>query len=685
MRAPGTPAEIRNVVLVGPQGTGKSALLEQLSSGQLGHVKEAEDASTALGIVSTVHEPSGTVVTLVDTPGRADFVGEVRAGLRAADAVLFVVAAGSGIDEATRLLWRECAAVGIPRAVAVTQLELARADWDQVVSECSRVFGQAVPMGLPVLDQQSLTGVLDLLEQVRHDESGTTRPLTDEEAARVEEARGSFVEALIEQSEDEGLLDRYLSGEELDLDGLRANLATAVATARFFPIVPVNPPTGVGVPALLDLIVHAFPSPDRAWVPEVMTPGGGDFGALTVDPEGPLVAQVIRTTTDPYVGRLSLVRIFSGTLTTESHLHVSGHLEWVVGHEVEGHPGHDEDDERVGQLSSPVPGGTAPRESAIAGEIVLVTKLASAGTSDTLSSTDRPALVEPWLLPEPLLPVAISAAKTKDEDKLASALQRLIAEDLTLRLERNAETHQLVIWTLGPAQVDDVLERLRDKHRVEVDTEPVRTSMRETFVRPVSVQGRLVKQSGGHGQYAVVQLEIEPLPRGAGFEFVDKVVGGSVPRAYIPSVEKGLRAKLAEGVLAGYPCVDVRVTLTDGKAHSVDSSDMAFQNAAAQALREAANESTVSLLEPVDLVEVVVGDDYVGAVMADLRGRRAQVQGTAPADLDGHTVVRAEVPQHELSRYPIDLRSVSHGSGTFTRSFARYDYLPASLARELTG
>ncbi|SOC56613.1 elongation factor G [Ornithinimicrobium cerasi] len=683
--APGTPAAIRNVVLVGPQGTGKSALVEQLSTGQLGHVRDAEEASAAVGVVSTVHEPTGTVVTLVDTPGRPDFVGEVRAGLRAADAVLFVVAAGSGIDEATRMLWRECDAVGIPRAVAVTQLELARADWDQVVDECRRVLGEAVPVGLPLLEGQSLTGVLDLLEQVAHDASGQTRPLTEDDAARVEEARGGFVEAVIEQSEDEGLLDRYLAGEELDLDGLRADLATAVATARFFPIVPVNPPTGVGVPALLDLIVHAFPSPDRAWLPAVMTPQGGGFGELTADPEGPLVAQVIRTTTDPYVGRLSLVRIFSGTLTADAHLHVSGHLEWVVGHEVEGHPGHDEDDERPGQLSSPVPGGTTPRESAGAGEIVLVTKLSSAGTSDTLSSMDRPALVEPWLLPEPLLPVAIQAARTKDEDKLATALQRLIAEDLTLRLERNAETHQLVLWTLGPAQVDDVLVRLRDRHHVEITTEPVRTSMRETFVRPVSVQGRLVKQSGGHGQYAVVQLEVEPLERGAGFEFVDKVVGGSVPRAYIPSVEKGLRHQLAEGVLAGYPCVDVRVTLTDGKSHSVDSSDMAFQTAAALGLREAANESTVSLLEPVDLVEVVVGDDYVGAVMADLRGRRAQVQGTEPAELEGHTVVRAEVPQHELSRYPIDLRSVSHGSGTFTRSFARYDYLPASLARELTG
>ncbi|WP_109472788.1 elongation factor G [Ornithinimicrobium cavernae] len=683
--APEATRQVRSVVLVGPPGTGKSALLEQLASGQLGHVRDAEEPSTELAVATTVHEPTGTVVTLVDTPGRADFVGEVRAGLRAADAVLFVVAAGSGIDEATRMLWRECAAVGIPRAVAVTQLELARADWDEVVGSCRRVFGEAVPLALPVLEERQLTGVLDLLEAVVHEGSGEIRDLSDEETSRTEGQRGQLIEAIIEQSEDESLLDRYLSGEQLDLEVLRTDLRAAISSARFFPIVPVNPPSGMGVPALLDLIVHAFPAPDQAWLPAVMTPDGGPFGELAADPDGPLVAQVIHTASDPYVGRVCLVRVFSGTLHTDDHLHVSGHLEWSVGHEVEGHPGHDEEDERPGQLSTPLSGATAPRDRAIAGELVLVTKLAGAETSDTLSATARPALVEPWLLPEPLLPVAIEAATTKEEDKLAGALQRLTAEDLTLRLERNNETHQLVLWTLGPTHVDEVLARLSGRHHVEVVTEPVRTSLRETFVRRVVQQGRLVKQSGGHGQYAVVQLEIEPLARGAGVEFVDRVVGGAVPRHFIPSVEKGVRHQLGEGVLAGYPCVDVRVTLTDGKAHSVDSSDMAFQHAAALALREAANDSTVSLLEPVDRVEVVVDDEFVGAVMVDLRARRAQVHGTEPADLPGHTVIRAEMPQHELASYPIDLRSVSHGSGTFTRTFARYDYLPSNLARELTG
>ena len=683
--APTSPSQIRNVVLVGPQGTGKSALLEQLTSGAVGHVKEAEEPSTALGVASTVHEESGTVVTVVDSPGRPDFVGDVRAGLRAADAVVFVVAAGSGIDDATRMLWRECEAVGVPRLIAVTQLELARADFDSVVAECQRVFGTAVPLSVPVVEDQQLAAIVELLGSTVTDAEGVTRPLSEEERAGVETRRAELVEEIIETSEDESLLDRYLEGEELDVEGLRDNLRTATATARFFPIVVVNPPTGAGVPRLLDLIVAAFPSPDQSWLPTVTTPDGEELIEISADPAGPLVAEVVRTTTDPYVGRLSLVRIFSGTLRTGDRLHVSGHFERVMGRVVEGHPGHDRDDERAGQIMTPLPGGSHPRDEAIAGELVLVTKLSGAETADTLSDPERPALVEAWLLPEPLLPLAIRAAASKDEDKLAAALQRLTSEDVTLRLEHNAETHQVVLWTMGPAHVDDVLDQLANRYNVEVETEPVKTSLRETFVRPVQVQGRLVKQSGGHGQYAVVQLEIEPLERGAGFEFVDKVVGGAVPRQFIPSVEKGLRNQLKEGVLAGYPCVDVRVTLVDGKAHSVDSSDMAFQTAAGMALREAANESTVSLLEPVDMVEVIVGDDYVGALMADLRGRRAQVYGTEPAALEGHTVVRAEIPQHELSRFPIDLRSVSHGSGSFSREFVRYDYLPPARAREITG
>lgn len=681
---PTTPAQIRNVVLVGPSGGGKSTLFDRLVHGELLRRKEDEGASTALRVATIGH--GELAITLLDTPGASDFVGEVRAGLRAADAALFVIAAGSSVDEASRMLWRECAAVGMPRAVALTKLEQCQDDYATVVEASRRAFGDAQPLQVPILDGDKVTGLIDLLGSEIHGPDGSVQgEPSAEQQAILDDLRGGVLEAIIEESEDESALDRYLSGEELDAATLRDTLRAAIATARFFPIIPTHWASGVGVSELLRLFEAGFPSPADAWLPEVTTPDFDEFGEVRCDPAGPLVAEVIRTTSDQYVGRLSLVRVFSGTLSPDAPVHVSGHLEHVVGHEVEGHPGHDTDADRIGAISAPTSGDPQSKTSAIAGEVVLVTKLAHAETADTISTPDQPALVQAWLLPEPLLPVAIHAASKNDEDKLATALQRLVAEDVTMRLEHNVETHQLVLWALGPAHVDDLLSRLKDRYHVNVEVEPLKTSLRETFVRACDVQGRLVKQSGGHGQYAVVKVKIEPLERGAGIEFVDKVVGGAVPRQFIPSVEKGARNQLEKGVLAGYPMVDVRITLYDGKAHSVDSSDMAFQTAAAQALREAATESTVQLLEPVDEIVVTVADDSVGAVMADLRGRRGQVHGTEPAQTEGFTTVRAEVPQHELSRYPIDLRSVSHGTGSFTRSFVRYDYMPAAQAREIIG
>jgi elongation factor G len=686
---PSAPEEIRNVVMVGAGGAGKTALFDRLVAARVPgrRSREGDQPATVALAAAALPLDSGVVVNLLDTPGHPDFVGEVRAGLRAADAAIFVVSAAEGVDEPTRLLWRECDALGMPRAVAVTRLEQARADFDSTVDACQRAFGDAQPLALPLMGDGTVTGLLNLLRQTVTEYSGGVpkdRDPSQDEGELIEAQRGDLIESVIEESEDETLLERYLGGEAVDTEAVSADLRTAIATATFFPVIPTHAPGGVGVEALLEVIEEGFPSPAAAPIPTVYTPAGASFGEVSCDPDGPLVAEVVRTTTDPFTGRQSLVRVFSGTLRPDEPVHISGHLQHFASHLVEEHADHDTDDERIGPLSSPLAEESRPSPAAIAGDIVMVAKLSGAETSDTLSRKEQPALVEPWVLPNPLLPVAIHAKSKGDEDKLGSALQRLVAEDVTMRLEHNAETHQLVIWALGPAHVDQLIAALETRYHVAVEVEPVRTSLRETFVRPTKVQGRLVKQSGGHGQYAVCQLEIEPLERGAGIEFVDKVVGGAVPRQYIPSVEKGARAQLEKGVLAGYPVVDVRVTLVDGKAHSVDSSDMAFQTAAGMALREAANDSTVSMLEPVDAVDIEVSDDAVGAVLADLRGRRGQVHGTEPAQVPGRTVVHAEVPAYELSRYPVDLRSVSHGTGTFTRSFVRYDYMPPALAREIT-
>ena len=684
---PQSPEHIRNVVLVGPAGAGKSTLFEGLISARTPgrHVRGEPAPSQTLAGASIAS--GDVVVNLLDTPGNPDFVGEVRAGLRAADAVLFVVSASDEIDDATRLLWRECETTNMPRAIAVTKLEQSRADFDESMARCRRVFGDVQALGAPLIEDGHVVGAINFLRRSVTDyRSGepVSREPDETDAEIIDEYWDPLIESIIEESEDETLLDRHLSGEQIDLDIVLPDLRAAVATARFFPIIPAHAPTGMGIEGLYELFEQGFPSPASSPLPNVFKPSGDPFGPVSVDPEGPLVAEVVRTTSDPFTGRQSLVRVFSGTLSPDTPLHVCGHLQKFAPHHVDAHPDHDSDDERVGPLSAPLGDETRPKPYAIAGDLVLVSKLAAAETSDTLSSKARPALVEPWLLPEPLLPVAIHATSRADEEKLGSALQRLVAEDVTMRLEHNAETHQVVLWAMGPAHVDKLMNALRDSWHIQVQVEPVRTSLRETFIRHITAQGRLVKQSGGHGQYAVCMMEIEPLERGAGFEFTERVVGGAVPRQFIPSVEKGIRSQLPKGVLAGYPLVDLRVTLVDGKAHSVDSSDMAFQTAGAMALREAANESTVALLEPIDKVEITVADDSVGAVLADLRGRRGQVHGTETSDVPGYAIIHAEVPAHELSRYPIDLRSVSHGTGTFKRSFVRYDYMPAALAREVT-
>ncbi|WP_076258791.1 elongation factor G-like protein EF-G2 [Intrasporangium flavum] len=674
--SPASPQDIRNVVLVGPGGAGKTALFEALLAARVPGQRTGGPGTTdhvrTTTLTTASFDSGGVALNLLDTPGYPDFVGELRAGLRAADAAVFVVSGADDIDRPVSLLWRECAAVGMPRAVVVTHLDQPRADFATTVETCRRTFGDARATHWPVLEGGVVTGVVGLL--------------TGETSDEHEEARSALIESVIEESEDATLLDRYLEGETLDTASLLADLRTAVELGSFFPILPVSPLTGAGVEELLGIIERAFPDPTVHPLPMVTSPAGGQVSGVTCDPDAPLVAEVVRTTTDPYVGRLSLVRIFSGTLRVDDTVHVSGHLGDFVGHDVAGHPAHD-DDERVGPLASPFGDAHRPRGNAIAGELVLVSKLTRAETSDTLSSPDRPAVVAPWLLPEPQLPVAIRAATKSDEDKLAGALQRIVAEDVTVRLDHSAETDQVVLWTMGQAHVDDLIGRLADRYGVTVEAEPYRTALRETFVRTCSVQGRHVKQSGGHGQYAVCSIRIEPLPRGSGFEFVDKVVGGSVPRQFIPSVEKGARHQLEKGLLTGHPVVDVRVTLVDGKAHSVDSSDVAFQTAAALALKEAANESTMALLEPIDRVDITIADEYLGAVMSDLRGRRGQVLGTEPADAvgddGGWTVVHAEVPAAELSRYPIDLRSVSHGTGSFTREPARHDLLPADKAKDL--
>ncbi|WP_406448373.1 elongation factor G-like protein EF-G2 [Streptomyces sp. NBC_00876] len=707
------PRAIRNVVLVGHSGSGKTTLVEALAqtAGAVNRAGRVEDGATVsdhdeieqrrrrsvqLSLVPV--EWGGFRINLLDTPGYADFVGELRAGLRAADAALFVVSAAQEADAVagtTRAVWEECAAVGMPRAIVVTHLDTARTPFDAMTRVCSELFGHddpdaVVPLYLPVHGPETpdghapLTGLTGLLSQRVFDYAGGERqehPPAEARQASLTEARNRLIEGIIAESEDETLMDRYLAGATVDIKTLVDDLERAVARGAFHPVLTAAPAAdgarqGIGTVELLDLITGGFPTPLEHPLPAVTTLHGAPLPALDCDPEGPLVAEVVKTTSDPYIGRLSLVRVFSGTLHPDDTVHVCG--QGLTG------PGHDprplhEARTRIGALSSPFGRHQRPLTRCIAGDLACVAKLDTAETGDTLSAPDHPLLMEPWPTPDPLLPLAVRAHSKADEDKLSHGLARLVAEDPTMRLEQNQDTRQVVLWCLGEAHLEVALDRLRSRYGVQVDAVPHRVALRETFAGPSTGHGRHVKQSGGHGQYAICEIDVEPLPPGSGIEFVDKVVGGSVPRQFIPSVEKGVRAQAARGVAAGHPLVDVRVTLRDGKSHSVDSSDAAFQTAGALALREAAADARIRFLEPVAEIRVLVPDDYVGPVMSDLSGRRGRVTGTEQSG-PGRTLVRAEVPELEIGRYAVDLRSLSHGTGRFDRSYARHEAMPPQLA-----
>jgi elongation factor G len=693
-RAPAA-GQVRNVVLVGHSGAGKTSLVEALlaATGTIQRPGSIEEGTTVsdfdeveirqqrsvnLTLAPVIH--NGIKVNLLDTPGYADFTGDLRAGLRAADSALFAVSACDGIDGVTRMLWDECAAVGMPRAVVITKIDHQRADYEATLAACREAFGDSVaPLYLPTAPLAG-GGLLGLLSQRMFSYAADgTRTEADPSAAdldRLEGPRGDLIEGIITESEDETLMDRYLSGEEIDPKVLIDDLEKAVAHGSFYPVLATSATGRIGMLELLEIITQGFPSPAEHPLPAVTTPSGETVTGLASDPNGPLLAEVVKTTSDSFVGRISLVRVFSGTLRPDTAVHVSGH-----GRAERGHADHD-DDERIGALTTPLGKQQRPLAACLAGDICAVAKLSTAETGDTLSDKEHPLLMEPWSMPEPLLPVAIVAKSKADEDKLSQGLSRIVIEDPTLRLENNPETHQLVLWCMGEAHTDVLLDRLANRNGVAVETASLRVPLRETIAGKASGLGRNVKQTGGHGEYGICHIQIEPLADSAGFEFVDKIVGGVVPRQFIPSVEKGVRWQMEQGVVAGYPMTGVRVTLYDGKAHSVDSSDMAFQKAGRLALKDAVDKASPVLLEPVDVVSILVPDDYVGAVMSDLSGRRGRVLGTEPIGI-GRTLVKAEVPELELTRYTIDLRSVSHGTGSFARSYLRHEPLPSHLAAKV--
>ena len=706
-----TAPEVRNVVLVGPGGSGKTTLIETLLNklGVITRVGRVEDGNTVsdfeevernlhysvnLAVASVdISDPAlvgtlGTVrLNLLDSPGNPDFVGELRAGLRGADAALFVISATDGVDGATRRVWNECAAAGAPRAIVVTDVDEENTDFEATLAELQDAFGDGVhALYLPYQVQDPATArVISITRGKIMDGFGANVTLTDlddGDVDAIEEMRANLIESVITEAGNEDLMEKYLEGEELNMAELSKDLATAIGNAEFFPVIPVVATTGLGLSQLLRVMCIGFPSPADHVLPAIYSTAGAERQPLHHSVDEPLVGGVIKTITDPFVGRISVVRIYSGRLKADQMVHISGRNSQFQNDQAasQWHTDHDED-EKVGALGRPLGNRQEPITEAVAGEIVTVARLSKAETGDTISDVSSPVVITPWNMPQPLFPTAIKASKQADEGKLMQNLQRLQAEDPSVRVEVDPTTNQLLLWTMGEQHLSVMLERLKNRAGVEVTSSPVLVALRESLQGEADVLGRHVKQSGGHGQYAVVHMRFAPLPQGGGFEFVDEVVGGAVPRQFIPSVEKGLASQMARGI-TGYPMVDIRATLYHGKAHAVDSSDAAFQMAGALALQEAAKKGGVALLEPVDKVEVVADDDFVGAVMSDLSTRRGRVTGTEQLGA-GRTKVTADVPAFELIRYATALRSIARGTGSFTREYLAHEPAPSHLTEKL--
>ena len=606
-------------------------------------------------------------VNLIDTPGYADFVGEVFAAMSVADLAVFVVSAVDGVGVQTELLWRRAAALGLPRMVFVSKEDRERADFHAVLGQLTAAFGTGfVPLELPLGEAGTLHGVADVLseEAVEYERGGGHHraALPDDVAADEHRVHDALVEEIV--SGDDVELERYLGGEVLTVGELERTLRHEVLDCREFPVLLGSATTGVGIDRLADYISELGPSPaDRA---TTVRAGEADV-PVTADASGDPLVFVFKTVVDPFVGQLSLFKVISGTVRVDDHL-------------VNARSGADE---RLHGLVLVRGKQQLPVSELVAGDIGAVAKLSDTRTFDTLARKGMPVRVAPPMMPVPRYGVAITPRTQADDDKLGGALARLQTEDPVLRVDRDPETHQTVLRGMGDAHVAVALERLARTFGVTVDTEPVRVPYRETIAAGVTVQGKVKKQSGGHGQFAVADMRITPLPRGAGFQFVDSVVGGAIPRSMIPAVQRGIEDALAAGGLYGFPVVDLQVECFDGKYHPVDSSEMAFRTAASVGLREALASAGVLVLEPISTVRVTVPGTHQGDVMGDVSSRRGRVMGTEQADA-GWCTVLAQVPTSELVRYAVELRSMTGGRGDFAVEHDHYDVLPDHLVGRVT-
>jgi elongation factor G len=678
------PAKIRNVTVLGHRGTGKTSLVEAMlfAAGSTTRMGTIADGSTvgdfdddekrrAMTISASLTHLTwnGTKVNVIDTPGESSFHADTLASLRAADSALMVVNATMGVEVQTERLWSRCVEAGLARAVVVDMLDRERASFEDCLAALRELDPGCVAIQIPIGAEHQFAGVVNLVSMTATTyeaggPTGSTGPIPDDLREEAEAAREQLIDKVAEA--DDALIEKYLEGEEITTEELIGALCTGILERRLFPVVcAAGAKGGVGADRLLDLIVEGMPSPSAVGSWAVVDARTGEPTELVVDESGPAVAYCFKTLADQFSGKINLLRVFSGTLPSDTQV-------------VDARTGAKE---RVGQLFTLQGKDHVPLTEIGPGDIGAVAKLKDVTTGDVLTTGDAGIVFPPASYPAAVMSFAVEAKTQGDEDKVVQSLRRLQEEDPTLDLHRDDQTGDLIVGGLSQMHVEVVIERMRRRFGVEVELKPPRVPYRETVTASAEAEGKHKKQTGGRGQYGDCWLRIEPLGRGEGFEFVDKIVGGAIPRPFIPAVEKGVVEAMQQGILAGYPVVDVRVTLYDGKYHSVDSSEMAFKIAGSLGMKAALEKAKPTLLEPIMQVEVTVPEELVGDVMGDLNSRRGRPQGMEAKG--SSQVVRAEVPLAEMLSYAPDLRAMTGGRGDYTMEFLRYEPVPAHLAEKV--
>jgi elongation factor G len=671
--------DIRNVVLIGHGGTGKTTLAEAMlfASGAINRFGRVEEGTTtsdfdpdeikrtiSINLSLLPLEWKGKKINVIDAPGYADFAGEMKAAIHAADAAVVLVDASAGVEVGTEHSWSFADEAALPRAVLIDRMDRENADFAQTLASVQSFFGKkCVALTLPIGAQSTFSGVVDVLAMKAYSgEKAAEGSVPDALADQLARLREQLVEAVAET--DDELLTKYLDGTELSNEELTRGLRAGIASGAVVPVLVGAAAKNIGTALLLDTIAEHFPSPkDRP--PVKAKTASGQEEELKADPAGPLAALVFKTTADPYVGKLTYLRVYSGVLKGDS-------TAWNSNKAAA---------ERIGQLFIVRGKAQEPVPQFVAGDIGALAKLAETSSGDTLATRERPFILPPITFPTPAYSAAVHPKTKADLDKMGSALTRIVEEDPTLRVHRDNDTNETILSGLGEPHLEVTVEKIQRKFGVGLELTTPKVPYKETITAPSTSEYTHKKQTGGHGQYARVAIKLEPLPRGSGFQFEDKVVGGAVPKTYIPAVEKGVSEAMREGVIARYPLVDVKVTLYDGKEHPVDSSEMAFKLAGSAALKQGVNQGKPILVEPIVNLRVTVPEANTGDAMGDLNSKRAKVLGISPQD--GYSVIEAQVPLAEVQHYATDLRSITQGRGHYTLEFDHYEEVPSHLAQKI--